>query len=63
MSDHSIADIARGLAAALIASPNERERAEAKSLPHDQRDHELIAKLEQELCAAYHAELIETLRV
>lgn len=61
MSDRSIADIARDLAAALIAEPSEKPLTEVEALR--KRNDEKRAKLEAELCDAYRNELIETLTV
>jgi HPt (histidine-containing phosphotransfer) domain-containing protein len=60
--DHTIAEIARSLAAALIAEPNTKLLAEVEAL-RQRQERERVVKLEAELCDAYRKELIETLTV
>jgi hypothetical protein len=62
MSDHSIATIARCLAAALISDPDVLQVAEVEAM-RKRREQKQIAKLEDELCAEYRDEIIETLKV
>jgi hypothetical protein len=62
MSDHSIAAIARCLAAALISDNEILLVAEVEAL-RKRREQKQIAKLEDELCAEYREETIEMLKV
>jgi hypothetical protein len=61
MSDHSIATIARSLAAALLDRPEEQRLAEIEA-QRKLREEKYIAALQAELCNEYRNELIQTLR-